>query len=194
MKEFNIIISGVGGQGIILSSEILALTAMESGFDVKKSEVHGMAQRGGSVVSHVRIAKKVYSPLIEKGKGDILLSFEKAETLRWVHYLKKNSPIIIVNDLELVPPIVSLGLEEYPKNVEETLRKITEKLYFIPAVDLAEKIGNARSFNILLLGVLSTFLPFEEKIWEKVIRENSPTEYSEINVRAFKKGKNLIKS
>ncbi|MEN3043985.1 MAG: indolepyruvate oxidoreductase subunit beta [Candidatus Hydrothermales bacterium] len=193
MKELNIIISGVGGQGIILSSEILALSAMESGFDVKKSEVHGMAQRGGSVVSHVRIAKKVYSPLIEIGKGDILLSFEKAETLRWVHYLKKNSPVIIVNDLELIPPIVSLGLEEYPRDIEKTLGKITEKLYFIPAVKLAEKIGNIRSFNILLLGVLSNFLPFEEKIWEKIIRENSPAEFSEININAFKEGKNFLK-
>lgn len=191
MKEFNIILCGVGGQGIILTSEIIARAAMESGFDVKKSEVHGMAQRGGSVVSHIRIGKKIYSPLIEKGKCDFLVSLEKAETLRWVHYLKKDGPVIIINDLEIIPPLVSLGLDEYPKGIEESLKNITKNLYVIPALKFAEEIGEPRSANILILGFLSKFLPFEEKIWRKVIKENIPQNLIEINLKAFEKGKNL---
>ncbi|MEO0275281.1 MAG: indolepyruvate oxidoreductase subunit beta [candidate division WOR-3 bacterium] len=192
MKEFNIIICGVGGQGIILTSEILAIAGMESGFDVKKSEVHGMSQRGGSVVSHIRIGEKIYSPLIEKGKCDFLLSFEKAETLRWVHYLKKDEPVIIVNDLEIVPPLVSLGLDQYPERIEENLKNITKNLYIIPALKIAEEIGEPRSANILLLGFLSKFLPFEEKIWEEAIKKNIPQNLIYVNLEAFKKGKNLI--
>lgn len=193
MKEFNIIIAGVGGQGIILASEILALTAMESGFDVKKSEVHGMSQRGGSVVSHVRIGEKVYSPLIEKGKCDFLLSFEKAETLRWVHYLKREKPIIILDEIEIVPPLVSLGLDEYPRDVEEKLKKISPEVYVIPATKMAKEAGEPRSANILLLGALSKFLPFEERIWEKVIREKIPENLIHINIEVFKKGKEILK-
>ncbi len=192
MKEFNIIICGVGGQGIILTSEILAIAGMESGFDVKKSEVHGMSQRGGSVVSHIRIGEKIYSPLIEKGKCDFLLSFEKAETLRWVHYLKKDEPVIIVNDLEIVPPLVSLGLDQYPERIEENLKNITKNLYIIPALKIAEELGEPRSANILLLGFLSKFLPFEEKIWEEAIKKNIPQNLIYVNLEAFKKGKNLI--
>ncbi len=192
MKEFNIIICGVGGQGIILTSEILAIAGMESGFDVKKSEVHGMSQRGGSVVSHIRIGEKIYSPLIEKGKCDFLLSLEKAETLRWVHYLKKDEPVIIVNDLEILPPLVSLGLDQYPERIEENLKNITKNLYIIPALKIAEEIGEPRSANILLLGFLSKFLPFEEKIWEEAIKKNIPQNLIYVNLEAFKKGKNLI--
>jgi len=191
MKEFNIIICGVGGQGIILASEILALTAMESGFDVKKSEVHGMSQRGGSVVSHVRIGEKIYSPLIEKGKCDFLVSLEKAETLRWVHYLKKDNPVIIVNDLELIPPFVSLGLDNYPQNIEENLKNITKNLYFVPGVEITRKLGETRSTNILMIGFLSRFLPFEEKTWEKVIKENLPAHILDVNLKAFKEGRRL---
>ncbi|MEO0232222.1 MAG: indolepyruvate oxidoreductase subunit beta [candidate division WOR-3 bacterium] len=192
MKEFNIIICGVGGQGIILTSEILAIAGMESGFDVKKSEVHGMSQRGGSVVSHIRIGEKIYSPLIEKGKCDFLLSLEKAETLRWVHYLKKDEPVIIVNDIEILPPLVSLGLDQYPERIEENLKNITKNLYIIPALKIAEEIGEPRSANILLLGFLSKFLPFEEKIWEEAIKKNIPQNLIYVNLEAFKKGKNLI--
>lgn len=191
MKEFNIILCGVGGQGIILTSEILALTGMESGFDVKKSEVHGMSQRGGSVFSHIRIGEKIYSPLIEKGKCDFLVSLEKAETLRWVHYLKKSDPLIIVNDLEIIPPLVSLGLDQYPEKIEENLKNITKNFYLIPALKLAEEIGEPRSANILILGFLSKFLPFEERIWEEVIKKNLPQNLVMVNLEAFKKGRSL---
>ncbi len=193
MKEINIIICGVGGQGIILSSEILALVAMESGYDVKKSEVHGMAQRGGSVVSHIRIGEKVYSPLIEKGKCDFLLSFEKAETLRWIPYLKKDDPVIIINDVEIIPPLVSLGLDRYPENIEEKLKNITKNIYFVPAIQIAKSLGEIITFNILLLGTLSKFLPFKEEIWENVIKNNVPEKKIEINLIAFKKGREILK-
>ncbi len=193
MKEINIILCGVGGQGIILASEIIALTGVESGFDVKKSEVHGMAQRGGSVVSHIRIGEKIYSPVIEKGTCEFLLSFEKAETLRWVHYLKMDEPVIIVNDLEIIPPFVSLGLDEYPGDIYENLKKITKRLYLIPGTKIAEEIAQPRIANVLLTGFLSKFLPFEEKIWEKVIEKCLPQNLVEINLKAFRKGKELFK-
>jgi len=193
MKEINIIMCGVGGQGILLSSEIIALVAMESGYDVKKSEVHGMAQRGGSVVSHIRIGEKVYSPLIEKGKCDFLLSFEKAETLRWVNYLKKDDPVIIVNDVEIIPPLVSLGLDKYPENIEEKLKNITKNIYFVPAISIAKSLGEVITFNTLLLGSLSKFLPFKEEIWENVIKRSVPENKIEINLIAFKKGREILK-
>ncbi len=187
-KEFNIIICGVGGQGILFASEILALTAMECGFDVKKSEIHGMAQRGGSVFSHIRIGEKIYSPLIEKGKCDILLSFEKAETLRWVPYLKKDNPLILMSDLEIIPPLVSLGLSFYPKDVEKTLKNLTEKLFVISMKKMGELI-DLRYSNTFLLGFLSNFLPFEERKWEVVIKRELPEDKVEINLTAFKMGK-----
>ncbi|MEO0289773.1 MAG: indolepyruvate oxidoreductase subunit beta [candidate division WOR-3 bacterium] len=191
-KEFNIIICGVGGQGILLASEILALTAMESGFDVKKSEVHGMSQRGGSVFSHVRIGEKVYSPIIEKGKGDILLSFEKAETLRWVHYLKRDEPLIIMSDLEIIPPLVSLGLTSYPKDVEKKLKSISSKLFIIPAKKISEELKDIRVLNIFFLGFLSNFLPFEIKTWEEIIKSKVPENKLEINLATFKKGREFL--
>ncbi|MEO0255075.1 MAG: indolepyruvate oxidoreductase subunit beta [candidate division WOR-3 bacterium] len=192
-KEFNIIICGVGGQGILLASEILALTAIESGFDVKKSEVHGMSQRGGSVFSHVRIGEKVYSPIIEKGKGDILLSLEKAETLRWVHYLKKDEPLIIMSDLEIIPPLVSLGITSYPKDVEKMLKDISSKLFIIPAKKISEEVKDIRVLNIFFLGFLSNFLPFDIKKWEEIIKSKVPENKLEINLNTFIKGKEFIK-
>ncbi len=192
-KEGNIILAGVGGQGIILSSEILSLTAMEEGYKVKKSEVHGMAQRGGSVYSFIRYGEKIYSPLIEKGKGDILCSFEKAETLRWVHYLKKDNPVIIMNDFEIIPPFVSLGLSVYPGNIEERLYRKTNNFYIIPAVEEAEKIGDTKVFNVLILGFLSNFLPFKKETYIKVIKKMVPEKSIEINILAFEKGRSWQK-
>lgn len=187
-KGVNVIICGVGGQGILFASEILALSAMESGYDVKKSEVHGMAQRGGSVSSHVRMGEKIYSPLIERGKCDILLSFEKAETLRWVSYLKKDNPIIIMSDLEIIPPLVSLGLSFYPKDVEEKLKNLTKELFLIPLKKIEELI-DLKFMNTFFLGFLSNFLPFEERIWENVIKKVVPENIIETNLIAFKRGR-----
>ncbi|MDI6851791.1 MAG: indolepyruvate oxidoreductase subunit beta [bacterium] len=195
MEEvFNVIIAGVGGQGILTASELLAKVAMEAGLDAKKSEVHGMSQRGGSVVSHVRLGKKVYSPLIEKGKCDVILSFEKAEGLRWVHYLKKEGGKVVLNDLEIVPTTVSLKLDTYPSNVEEQIRERTKtEIIVIPATQLAKQAGDVRTANTVLLGAISNFLPFDNRIWEKVISENVKKETVEVNLKAFYLGKNYYK-
>ena len=193
-RTFNIIIAGVGGQGILTASEILAKVAMEAGLDAKKSEVHGMSQRGGSVVSHVRFGEKVYSPLVEKGACDIILSFEKSEALRWVHYLKKEGGKVIINDLEIIPTTVSLKLDSYPTNIEEQIRdKAKAEVILVPATDLARQAGDARTANTVLLGVISNFLPFEDKVWEKVISDNVKKETIEVNLKAFYLGKNYYK-
>ncbi len=189
----NVIISGVGGQGILTASELLAKVAMEAGLDAKKSEVHGMSQRGGSVVSHVRLGPKVYSPLVEKGSCDVILSFEKAETLRWIHYLKPGAKVII-NDLEIIPVTVSLKLDSYPKDVEKIIReRAGADVFLVPATELAKEAGDARTANTVLLGSLSLLLPFEMRIWEKVISENVKKDTIEVNLKAFHLGRNYLK-
>ena len=186
----NIVICGVGGQGIILASNVLCYVAFLEGLDVKKSEVHGMAQRGGSVITHVRFGEKIYSPLIEQGKGDIILSFEKLEALRYIHYLKKNG-IVIVNDREIPPMSVLTGTVFYPVNIERKLKK-SGKTFFIDAAKIALELGNIRAVNIILLGVLSKFLKFKKESWEKAIKENVKEKFAELNIAAFDRGKNII--
>lgn len=189
MNTTNIVICGVGGQGIILASNVLCSVAFLEGFDVKKSEVHGMAQRGGSVITHVRFGKKVYSPLIEQGTGDFILAFEKLEAIRYAQYLKKQGTII-VNDREMPPMSVLVGAAEYPKDIEKKLRK-QAKTYFIDATKIALKLGNIRTVNIILLGVLSTFLNFKQKSWEEAIKKNIKEKFVDLNVGAFNRGKSL---
>lgn len=189
MNTTNIVICGVGGQGIILASNVLCSVAFLEGFDVKKSEVHGMAQRGGSVITHVRFGKMVYSPLIEQGTGDFILAFEKLEALRYSQYLKKQGTII-VNKREMPPMSVLVGTAEYPKDIEKKLRK-QAKTYFIDATKLALELGNIRTVNIILLGVLSTFLNFKQKSWEEAIKKNIKEKFVDLNVGAFNRGKSL---
>ena len=189
METRNIIISGVGGQGIITASEILSEVALFNGFDVKKSEVHGMSQRGGSVVSHVRFGEKVYSPLIEKGTCDVILAFEKAEALRWVHYLKPGKGIVIVNDLEIIPNMVSLGLDTYPENIEDTLKRDASKVFIMDGIEIAKNAGDPRTANTALLGALSNYLPFSEESWIEVIKRRVKPETIEANLKAFRMGR-----
>jgi len=189
MEARNIIISGVGGQGIITASEILSEVALFNGFDVKKSEVHGMSQRGGSVVSHVRFGEKVYSPLIEKGTCDVILAFEKAEALRWLHYLKPEEGIVIVNDLEIIPNIVSLGLDTYPENIEDTLKKVASKVFVMDGIGIAKEAGDPRTANTALLGALSNYLPFSEESWIEVIKRRVKPNTIEANLKAFRMGR-----
>ena len=167
---FNIVICGVGGQGIILASNVLCHTAFVEGFDVKKSEVHGMAQRGGSVITHVRIGDKVYSPLIEQGESDIVLAFEKLEAMRYIHYLKKNGTAI-VNDRKILPMSVLTGAASYPENIKANLKRHGE-IYYVDAEKVALELGNIRTVNIILLGVLSCFLGFKKKSWKASITKN----------------------
>jgi len=184
---WNILICGVGGQGILLASDILAEVALESGYDVKKSEVHGMAQRGGSVVSHVRYGEKVYSPLIGVGSADVILSFEKLEALRNIHYLSDDG-LVVVNDLEILPLPCASGLEEYPTGILQELRALTPRVELVNGVKLAEKAGSTRTVNVVLLGSLARHLELSESDWLKVIERRVPEKMREINRIAFKLG------
>ena len=186
--EKNILIVGVGGQGIILASEVMATVAMNKGFDVKQSEVHGMAQRGGSVSSNVRYGRAVSSPTIAKGEADVLLSFEMLESLRWVDYLSPKG-VAIVNTQRIDPMPVASGKAEYPKQIEEDLRKRCHKLHLIPGQALAEKAGHIKAVNVTLLGVLSTILDFDKEIWEETIRGRVPAKTIDINFKAFNLGR-----
>jgi len=187
-RTFNIVIVGVGGQGILLTSDILAEVAFEEGYDVKKSEIHGMAQRGGSVISEVRFGEKVYSPLIKKGEADILLALEKLEALRFSIYLKKEG-IAIVNNLEIPPLGVNLGKEKYPRDILSRIEHKISRVIRVEAITMAKKAGSPKTMNVVMLGVLSFFLPFSIPSWEKVIKKRVPSYSTEFNIRAFELGR-----
>lgn len=187
-KVTNILMVGVGGQGIILASEILADVFMDAGFDVKKSEVHGMAQRGGSVSTHVRFGPKVFSPLIKEGEVDIFMAFEELEALRYIHFLGPN-PTILLNEQRLNPPSVSLGTDNYPEKVAAILSQRAAKIKSIPARDLALKAGDVRAVNVVLLGVLYNFLSITEKIWTENLLRRFPPQAQKINLEAFQLGR-----
>ena len=185
----NIVICGVGGQGIILASNVLCTAAFAEGNDVKKSEVHGMAQRGGSVITHVRFGRKVYSPLIEQGTADFILAFEKLEALRYLRYVKPEG-MIIVNDREIPPMSVLIGAAEYPQDINRKLKR-RGKILFVDANERALELGNIRTVNIILLGVLSRFMDFEKSSWDRAIQENVKAKYVDLNIVAFEKGKEI---
>lgn len=187
----NILIVGVGGQGVILASEILSDVAMRSGFDVKKSEVHGMAQRGGIVSSHVRYGSYVFSPLIPMGEVDVLLSFEIAEALRWLEFLAPKGRVISSRQ-RLIPPMVSTGLAHYPAEAETILRRSTQDPVLLDALEMAEELGNARTVNTILLGVTSRLLELSLPTWRRVISERVPVGARELNLQAFDKGRSLV--
>ncbi len=186
MSTTNVVICGVGGQGIILASNVLCSVAFSEALDVKKSEVHGMAQRGGSVITHVRFGKKVYSPLIEEGTSDFILAFEPLEALRYLPYLKENG-IMIVNDREISPMSVLVGAAKYPQDIDRQLKK-RGKTHFVDATSIALEMGNVRIVNILLLGVLSRFLNFKKQSWKEAIKENVRGRFVDLNITAFNRG------
>jgi indolepyruvate ferredoxin oxidoreductase, beta subunit len=184
----SILLVGVGGQGILRASDILCQLMMEAGFDTKKSEVHGMAQRGGCVSSHVRYGKEVHSPLAEKGEVEILLSFEKLETLRYLDFMKPGGTVII-NDTEIYPPSVNLGDARYPHDIAQTIERELKDVRVINAFEIAERAGNVRTENIALLGILSLYLPIDISMWEKVLRSSFPEKVVESNLTAFHLGR-----
>lgn len=188
MKELNVMVVGVGGQGTLLTSRIIGKTALKNGFDVKLSEVHGMAQRGGSVVTFVKIADKVYEPVVEEGTADILICFEKLEALRYAHFLKKDGKII-VNDCKINPMTVVTGQAEYP---EQILEKLKEKhaLFVIDAVKIAKELGNAKVLNSVVLGLSAKHIGFDKNDWLEVVKETVPQKTIEINEKAFIAGYN----
>lgn len=192
-KVTNILLSGVGGQGAILASNILAHVFVEAGYDVKKSEVHGMAQRGGDVTTHFRYGKKVYSPLIKYGDVDFLLAFELLEALRYINYCK-NSAKIVINDQKILPPSVNLGAATYPEGAPETFRKYFDgNVHVIKGQDIALSLGNAQAANVVLVGAFSNFFPeIKEASWMSALRDLLPAKIYDLNVKAFNEGKKAL--
>lgn len=193
MTKFDFLLVGVGGQGVLLASDILAEVGLKAGYDAKKSEVHGMAQRGGSVVSHVRWAEKVLSPLIGLGEVDYLLALEKLEALRYVEVLRPGGTVI-VNDHRIPPVSVSSGSDEYPDDQKmwRVLSEVTDDVQLVPGVELAEELGNARASNVVMLGALSKFLDVGLDTWLEVIAERVPERYVELNRQAFLRGRTQL--
>jgi len=193
MKKMDILITGVGGQGVVLASDIIGEAALSAGFDVKKTDTLGMAQRGGSVVSHVRLAERVWSPLIKEGEVDLLLAFEKLEAARWSHYLKKNA-VAIINSYEQPPLSVSLGQEKYLTDDEivAALKRRTDKIYLIDGNKKAQELGNVRTVNIFMLGCFAAFAPLEIDVWKNTISARLPERLREINLKAFEMGRKEI--
>jgi indolepyruvate ferredoxin oxidoreductase beta subunit len=187
MKTKSIVICGVGGQGIITASDLLSDALMEAGLDVKKSEVHGMSQRGGDVISTVRYGKEVFSPLPAQNEVDIMLSFEKLEALRNVNYLRPDA-YALVNDFELLPLPVASGYEKYPGDIREQLGRFTKNLVMIPASDIASGLGNIRAANIVLVGLLASKMEFEAELWKKVISRKIKPQFLDLNLQAFDAG------
>jgi indolepyruvate ferredoxin oxidoreductase beta subunit len=187
-KVTNILLVGVGGQGIILASEIMSDVFMKAGFDVKKSEVHGMAQRGGSVSTHVRFGSKVFSPLIKEGEVDIFMAFEELEALRYLSYLSPQ-PTVLFNEQRLNPPSVSLGNEAYPEKISEVLSRRARLFQSIPGRELALQAGDGRAVNIVMLGALCSILSIAEKVWTDEILRRFPPKAGPINLEAFRLGR-----
>ncbi len=173
---------------MLLASALISEAALEAGFDAKKSEVHGMAQRGGVVSSHVRMSEKVFSPLIPLGQADVLLAFEKAEALRWVHFMKPNGKLI-VNDLKWVPPIAFLRGFAYPPDPIAEVRKRVQDVRVVPAQAVAQSLGNFHAANLVLVGAVSRHLDIPESVWEKVIRNRVPKGTEDLNWKAFQEGR-----
>jgi len=189
-KVINVLIVGVGGQGVLLASEVLSEMAMNANLDVKKSEVHGMSQRGGVVSSHVKFGPKVHSPIIPYGQADILISFEQAEALRAVDWLKKDG-LVATSKTKLVPPITASGKFKYPDDPVAELKKKAKNVIAIDADKIAMEIGNPRLVNILLLGVVSSRLDFEVTVWEEAIKARVKAKFVELNLKAFARGREL---
>lgn len=185
----NIMIVGVGGQGTLLASRILGKTAIKEGYDVKVSEVHGMSQRGGSVVTYVKYGEKVYSPIIDRGEADLILAFEMLEAMRALPYLKKGGKMI-ANTQQINPMPVITGAMEYPQSIKE---KLEEKinLQAVDALSLAEQAGNIKAVNVVLIGLLAKSMDVDKQVWLDVIKETVPQKLLDVNLRAFELGYNM---
>ncbi len=189
MATKNIMIVGVGGQGTLLTSRILGGIATAAGYDVKLSEVHGMAQRGGSVVTFVRYGENVAEPIVEEGQADVVIAFERLEAMRYKHYLKKDGALV-VNDWRIDPITVVTGAAEYPENIIETLKK-EYNVYTVDAMEEAKKLGNPKTFNIIVLGIAAQHMDFDKEAWLDVIEKTVPPKTVDINKKAFLLGYSL---
>lgn len=185
----SIMIVGVGGQGSLLASKMLGHVVMQAGYDVKVSEVHGMSQRGGSVVTYVKYSdEKVWSPVINEGEADIIISFELLEAARWVGFLKKDGAVV-VNNQEIAPMPVITGAAVYPENIGEKLSQIGVNLKLVDALKLAEEAGSAKATNVVLMEAVANVLDFPEEMWQKAIDECVPPKFLELNRKAFALGR-----
>ena len=182
----NIMIVGVGGQGTLLTSRIIGKAALSEGCDVKISEVHGMAQRGGSVVTFVRFGEKVNEPVVEEGQADVIISFERLEAQRYAHFLKKDG-VLVVNDCRIEPMTVVIGAKQYPTEILENLQKDHE-LYAIDGQSIAKELGNSKVLNSVVLGYAAKFIGFDQKTWLDVIAATVPSKTIELNQKAFLRG------
>ena len=183
----NILISAVGGQGALLASRIFGTLADKIGLDIKLSEVHGMSQRGGSVVTHVRMGKKVNSPVVEKGAADFIMAFEQLEGARYIHWLKKGGTLI-VNTQQIDPMPVVAGAVKYPGDLVKELSELPIKLYSVDAVALATQAGNVKTANTILVGILASITDIPKQMWQEAIAETVPEKFVEENLKAFELG------
>ena len=188
MQTKSIMIAGVGGQGTLLACRIIGTVLLEEGYDVKVSEVHGMSQRGGSVVTYIRYGDKVASPVIEKGQADMIISFEELEAARWLPYLKKGGKLI-TNTQQIEPMPVITGNAEYPKNIVENIRAKGIDITALDALSLALEAGTAKAVNVVLIGVVSKLFDFDVNIWEKALEACVPPKVLEVNKKAFELGR-----
>jgi len=189
--KWDILVAGVGGQGIILATEIISESAMLSNYDVKKADVHGMAQRGGSVVSTVRFSERVYSPLIKYGDADVLLGFELLEGFRNINYVKSDG-VVIINTQKINPIGVASGKEKYPDWLIGKIRETGRKAIFTDALDIAKDLGDIRAVNIIMIGALSKVLDIKEDVWKRAIEKYIKPKYIELNMKAFERGKDIV--
>jgi indolepyruvate ferredoxin oxidoreductase, beta subunit len=189
-RVYNVLIVGVGGQGIILVSDVLSKVAAKAGYEVKKNEIHGMAQRGGSVSSHVRFGKTVCSPIIGQGEADVMISFEQIETIRYWPLLAEDGKVI-VNDHKILPPAVFTGKQDYPAGVLDAIKEKVPSAVVLDGTKVANEIGNPRVLNVVMLGVLSTYLDIPAETYIEVLKESLKPKLVDINLNAFEAGRTL---
>ena len=189
----NILFSGVGGQGILLASELTAYAQLEAGFDVKKSEVHGMAQRGGSVEAHLRYGERIYSPLIDPGTADILVAFEILEAVRYLPYLHKDSAVV-VNTQKILPPAVAMGKASYPADILDELTSRGINVVALDAFSVAREVGELRTANVAMVGAMSNFLSVNKQVFLDVIETRVKEAFRDVNKQAFELGRKLVYS
>jgi indolepyruvate ferredoxin oxidoreductase, beta subunit len=193
VRPLGFMLVGVGGQGTILASDVIAEVGLELGYDVKKAEVHGMSQRGGSVTSHVRWGTKVYSPIVAKGEADILVAFEKSEAARYISNLRKDG-FVLVSDYEIIPITVSSGGQAYPQNdaIRAAIQQFTQKNWWVDGMRIAEELGNTKVANVVILGALSALMEIEAPIWLEVIKKRVPPKFVGLNQKAFEMGRTAV--
>jgi indolepyruvate ferredoxin oxidoreductase beta subunit len=191
-KVYSLMFAGVGGQGSLLIADTTSLAAVQAGYDVKQTEVHGVSQRGGSVETHVRFGVKVHSPLVTPGQADVVISLEKLEALRFAHFVNPEYGVVLANDFEIVPASVSGAEEIYPHQVFEYLNERGLRVITLPASRIARDLGDGRMANVVLLGVLSRLLPIPVEVWEKTLHMRIPKRYLDGNLKAFAAGREAM--